>query len=132
MDRVFANEILFKDGVATGEARSCVPEGGKGRIVAQLQAEFGVARDECMAVGDSTSDADMFRQVQVGAAVNPSSEQVRAAAGLVLEAPDLWPLLPRVQEMMPGWIPGVDQGSSQATASGERTPITSSVTPPQG
>lgn len=102
-DRIVANEILFENGLATGEARLNVPEGGKGQIVARLQAEFGVGPDACLAVGDGTSDADMFPLVRVGVAVNPSSEGLRAAAHLVLNEPDLRPLLPRLGEHWPGW-----------------------------
>lgn len=103
-DWVVANEILFENGVATGEARLHVPEGGKGQIVARLQAELGVAPDACLAVGDGTSDADMFPLVRMGVAVNPSSDGARAAAHLVLDEPDLRPLLARLQEHWPGWI----------------------------
>jgi phosphoserine phosphatase len=105
LDRFVANEIFFDNGLASGQARAHVPEGGKGQVVAQLQAEFSVTPDECLAVGDSSSDVDMFRRVRVGVAVNPSSEAVRAAAHLVLDAPDLSPLLPRLREMEPQWTP---------------------------
>ena len=105
LDRVVANEILFENCRATGQVRSHVPEGGKGQVVAQLQAEFGVEPDECLAVGDGSSDADMFDQVHMGVAVNPASQRVVAAADLVLPAPDLRPLLPQLNEVMPGWIP---------------------------
>jgi phosphoserine phosphatase len=105
LDWICANEIFFKDGRATGEARTRVPEGGKGQLVDQLQAEFGVAPDECLAVGDGVSDAAMFERVWVGIAVNPSSEQVRTAAHLVLETADLGPLLPRLHQVAPGWVP---------------------------
>lgn len=105
LDRVFANEILFENGRATGLARTRVPEKRKGQIVAQLQSEFGVGLDECLAVGDGPSDIDMFRQVRLGIAVNSSSDDVRAAAGLVLEGADLRPLLPGLGDIMPGWVP---------------------------
>jgi len=105
LDRFVANEIFFDNGIANGACRAHVPEGGKGQVVARLQAELGVAPDECLAVGDSTSDADMFRRARVGVAVNPSSEAVRAAAHLVLDAPDLRPLLPRLDQLAPGWLP---------------------------
>ncbi len=105
LDRVAANEILFEDGRATGQARTLVPERGKGAIVARLQDEMGVKADECLAVGDSPSDIDMFRLVRLGIAVNPSSEEVREAAGLVLEGRDLRPLLPRLRAVMPRWFP---------------------------
>ena len=104
VDRILANEILFEDGLATGEARTRVPEGGKGPIVAQLQAELGVEPGDCLAVGDSPSDAAMFDRVRLGVAVNPSSDAVRAAAGLVIERPDLRPLLPRLRRLVPDWF----------------------------
>jgi phosphoserine phosphatase len=56
-------------------------------------------------VGDSSSDADMFRQVRLGVAVNPSSERVREAAHLVIEELDLRSLLARVNDLLPGWLP---------------------------
>lgn len=105
VDRIIANEILFENGLATGEVCLHIPEGGKGRIVAQLQVEFGVGPEACLAVGDGTSDADMFPQVRVGVAVNPSSDDTRSAADLVLEESDLRSLLPRLREHWPGWIP---------------------------
>jgi phosphoserine phosphatase len=105
LDWIIANEILFENGLASGEARCRVPEGGKAQIVSRLQAEFGVHRDECLAVGDGTSDADMFACVRLGVAVHPSSDRVRAAAGLVIEEPDLRSLLLRIEEVCPGWIP---------------------------
>ena len=104
LDRIIANEILFEHGRATGKARCHVSEGAKGPIVAQLQAEFGVEPGECLVVGDGTSDADMFAHAHLGVAVNPSSEQVRLAADLVLETPDLRPLIPQLEEIAPGWL----------------------------
>jgi phosphoserine phosphatase len=105
LDRIVCNEVLFEDGLATGKARSHIPEKGKGQIVAQLQAELGVVPEDCLAVGDTRSDVDMFTRVRVGVAVNPSSDEVRMAADLVLEEPDLRPLLPRLLEHVPAWIP---------------------------
>jgi phosphoserine phosphatase len=107
IDRIVCNEVLFENGLATGEARSHIPEKGKGQIVAQLQAELGVAPEDCLAVGDTRSDIDMFTRVRVGVAVNPSSDEVRIAADLVLEEPDLRPLLPRLRGSVPGWMPAV-------------------------
>lgn len=115
---VTCNELLFEKGVATGKARAHVPEGGKGRIVAELQARLAVTPQECLAVGDTSSDVDMFRLARLGVAVNPDSERVRAAAHLVLEEPDLRPLLPRVKEVLPGWLPAPLEVSSPPPSQG--------------
>jgi phosphoserine phosphatase len=105
LDRIYANEIYFEDGRATGRCRAHVREGGKGPLVARLQSEFGVVAAECLAVGDGSSDADMFPLVHAGVAVNPSSERVRAAARLVLDGPDLGPLVHRLRALVRGWLP---------------------------
>jgi phosphoserine phosphatase len=107
IDSIVANEILFENGRATGQARVHVPEGGKGQIVARLQAKFRVVPAGCLAVGDGSSDIDMFSRVRVGVAVKPSAATVRAAASLVLEEPDLHPLLPELDHLVPGWIPAL-------------------------
>ncbi|MGD2039584.1 MAG: HAD family phosphatase [Anaerolineae bacterium] len=108
LDRVVANEIFFEAGWVTGLARTHIPEGGKGPVVEQLQTEFGVKPEECLAVGDSPSDVAMFGRVGVGVAINPATEQVRQGAHLVLEEPDMRPLLPRLHQFAPGWIPTID------------------------
>jgi phosphoserine phosphatase len=108
VDRVYANQVLFRDGLVSGEARALVREGGKGQIVAQLQAELGVAPEDCLAVGDGSSDADMFARVRFGVAVNAPSERLRAAAHLVIEEADLSGLLARLDELAPGWVPVKD------------------------
>ncbi len=105
LDRVVANELLFESGCATGQAIAHVSEGGKAQVLARLQLEFGVASHDCLVVGDGASDAAMFPLARLGVAVNPVSEQVRQAAGLVLDAPNLRPLLPQLRKVLPGWIP---------------------------
>lgn len=93
-DRVFCNYVYATDGVINGETRVGVPEGGKGAIVESLLAEYGVAPADALAVGDTRSDADMFRRVGVSIAVRPNHDSVRQAASLVLEQPDLTPIVP--------------------------------------
>ena len=101
LDYAFANEVLVADGRLTGEAVERVPEGSKGAIADQLMVELGVNSDTLLAIGDSTSDIALFERAGVSVAVNPSSDEVRAAADIVLEEPDLRPLLPRLVEWCP-------------------------------
>jgi len=96
-DVYVANEVLFDAaGRVSGETRVGVPEGGKGPVVETLQARFGVGSEETLAVGDGTSDVAMFERAALAVAVAPISEQVRAAADIVLEQPDLRPLIGRI------------------------------------
>lgn len=105
VDRIVANEIFFEDGRVSGKVQVHVPEGGKAQILRRLQAEFGVHAGECLAAGDGTSDAAMFSLVRLGIAVDPATDLVRQAASLVLEEPDLQPLITLVQEAFPAWMP---------------------------
>lgn len=93
-DHVVANEVLACDGVISGEVQVHVPEGGKGAAVEDILAAFGVAPQDCLAVGDTRSDADMFQRVGVSIAVAPNHERLRQEATLVLEEPDLTPVIP--------------------------------------
>lgn len=93
-DRVVANYIFERDGLVSGETRVGVPEGGKGEVVDMLLSEFGVAPEDCLAAGDTRSDADMFRRVGVSVAVCPNHDSARLAATLVLDEPDLTPVIP--------------------------------------
>jgi phosphoserine phosphatase len=93
LDYAFANEVLVADGYLTGGSVERVPEGGKGAIADRLVAELGLSSEALLAVGDSTSDIALFERAGLSVAVNPSSDAVRAAADIVLEEPDLRPLL---------------------------------------
>ncbi len=97
-DRALANEVLVRNGVISGEVRVQIPEGGKGAAVERLLESFGVSPQECLAVGDTRSDADMFQRVGVSIAVTPNHEWLRREATLVLEEPDLTPIVPWLVE----------------------------------
>lgn len=104
LDYVFANEALVVDGRLTGEAVEWVPD--KGVIADQLMAELGISSEALLAVGDGPVDIPLFERAGLSVAVNPSSDQVRAAADIVLEEPDLRPLLPRLA----AWYPELNEG----------------------
>ena len=98
LDHAFANEVLVADGRLTGESVERVPEGGKGLIADRLMADLAVDPAAMLAVGDSTSDIALFERAGLSVAVNPSSQAVRAAADIVLEEPDLRPLLSLLED----------------------------------
>ena len=103
--RAYANQVVVREGLISGEARTLVREGGKGQIVRQVQAELDVPPEDCLAVGDGSSDADMFALVRFGIAVNAPSERLRAAAHVVIEEADLHDVLPMLEALAPGWMP---------------------------
>jgi len=103
LDYALANEVVFDSDTATGEVVIRVHEADKASIVAQVMREEGISRDECLAVGDGEADIGMFATCQFGVAVQPASEQVRRAARVVLEEPNLSGLLAGVYRLVPAW-----------------------------
>jgi len=103
LDRAIANEVVFQADVATGEVVIHVHEADKASIVAEVLAQENISRDECLAVGDGEADIGMFAMCRLGVAVQPVSEQVRRAAQIVLEEPNLGGLLTEVYRVVPEW-----------------------------
>lgn len=93
-DDVIANHVFIRDGVVSGEVRVGVPEGHKGQVAERLMQMFGASPAETLAVGDTRSDADLFERAGVSVAVCPNDDAVRRYATLVLEQPDLTPVVP--------------------------------------
>jgi phosphoserine phosphatase len=102
---VYANEIMFeRDGaeaVVSGQTRAHVTLGEKGRLMENLQSELGVRAEQCLAVGDGSSDIPLFERAGVSVALNPSSPEVATAADIVLPDQDMRPLLDRLHEYAP-------------------------------
>ena len=87
--RALANRRRAHNGRLTGELDIRVPYEDKGRILKALMAEMDVAPERAAAVGDSRSDAAMFRVVGLGVAFRPSDPHAAEAADHVVRQGDL-------------------------------------------
>jgi phosphoserine phosphatase len=91
-----ANVIDVADGRFTGGGTIGVPPGGKEPAFLETCEHLGVAPSECVAVGDSGGDVDMFRLAALGVAFDPGANEARLAADAVIEVADMRHLLPLV------------------------------------
>ena len=83
-------------GTFTGTADVGVPPGEKTpAFLAALEA-LGVSAEETVAVGDGSSDVDMFRLAALGVAFCPADHWTARAADAVIDTPDMRRLLPLV------------------------------------
>jgi phosphoserine phosphatase len=81
-DHTFANELVIRDGVVTGEvAGEIIDMHRKGRILRELAAAEGLTTDEVVAVGDGANDQIMIRDAGLGIAFNAKEILKRAADG---------------------------------------------------
>ena len=87
--RVYANRRRVVDGRLTGEVDILVPYEAKGETLRRVMTELGVTPEQTAAVGDSRSDAAMFREVGLGVAFRPSDPHVLDGAHHVVKAGDL-------------------------------------------
>lgn len=90
ISRVLANGfVLDGRGRLTEEGIIRVPIKRKGEVVVGLQEEFGLAPEDCAAVGNSEIDAAMFDHCRIGVAFLPEDEVIRRRATHVVTRKDL-------------------------------------------
>jgi phosphoserine phosphatase len=90
----YSNKLKTQAGRLTGEIEIIVPTDKKGDLVNSIMSEKKARPNECIALGDSTSDIAMFQRVGWSVAVAPRDNLTMQHATIVLRSPDLTPLLP--------------------------------------
>jgi len=85
-DYVFANRLVVKDGVLTGEVEGGImdPE-DKLRVLKEVAEKHGIKLEECVAIGDGANDLLIIKNVGLGIGFNPKrvvKEQAKALVGI--------------------------------------------------
>ena len=81
-DYAYANELVVRDGVLTGEVRGDVIDAQrKGDILKELAEREGLTTDEVVAVGDGANDRIMIKNAGLGIAFNAKEVLKKAADG---------------------------------------------------
>ncbi len=94
IDFVVANGLVVdEEGRLTGEGTLSIELADKGKPLRSLMEKNGIAKQDCVAVGNSYGDAAMFEVSGLGIAFNPQDETVREKADLVVEGDDLREIL---------------------------------------
>lgn len=75
MDECYATKLEFKDAICTGRlATNIHVPGGKEKALNRIIKEKNVTFENCIALGDSASDMEMFNLVKRPIALNPTLE----------------------------------------------------------
>jgi phosphoserine phosphatase len=90
IDFTVANGLVAdEDGKLTGEGTLTIELADKGKPLKNLLEENGIAREDCVAIGNSYGDAGMFQVSGFSIAFNPHDDITRESADVVVEGDDL-------------------------------------------
>lgn len=89
IDYVFANHIEIKGGTMTGRVILNVPGLGKGRVTRALRRRLGLKKGETAALGDSTYDLPMFREVGTSITFHDAKKELKEQVGHVIRKNEL-------------------------------------------
>lgn len=96
IDWVCANELVFKDGKATGKFIAPIanfPE-NKTSVLLSLCEVFGVEPEEIIYISDGYMDVDIFKVVGLSIAFNSTNEELKKLATHVVDSDDLNDVIP--------------------------------------
>ncbi len=90
IDFVVANGLVAdEEGKLTGEGTLTIELADKGKPLKNLLEENGIAKEDCVAIGNSYGDAGMFAVSGFSIAFNPHDDITRETADVVVEGDDL-------------------------------------------
>jgi phosphoserine phosphatase len=103
IDVALANGFrVTSEGRLTGDGIVRVPIHGKEGVLANLQAQLGIAPEETASVGNSAIDVGLFRRSRLGVAFLPEDEAIRRGANRVVTERDLGRVLEVLGEFPEG------------------------------
>jgi len=80
MDECYATKLEFKSGICTGKLSTNIHiPGGKEKALHRIVKEKNVPFENCIALGDSATDMEMFKLVKNPIALNPTPELLKIA-----------------------------------------------------
>ena len=90
IDFVVANGLIAdEEGTLTGEGTLTIELADKGKPLKNLLEENGMAKEDCVAIGNSYGDAGMFKVSGFSIAFNPHDDITRETADVIVEGDDL-------------------------------------------
>jgi len=96
-DYSISNDLLHEDGVLTGKVKIQVYYDKKAEWVEKILKQFGVEREQVIAIGDSKGDMDMFQMVGFSIAFNSSCSDLDRIANLCVLNKNLADIIPRLE-----------------------------------
>jgi phosphoserine phosphatase len=123
IDFIFANELLFEEGVYKGRCHWNMRSGNEYKVdvLHQLCDDLEILPQEVLYIGDDQSDLEIFKEVGVSIAFNTENafhskhEELRKTATYIVDSnnlSDLIPILRKIRQEAGAGLPTFEPGSS--------------------
>ncbi len=98
IDYVKSNELVFEDGIATGEVKGPLTEDdSKGKVLKKLLSELKISNSKCIVIGDGANDLSMFKIAGFSVAFN-GSNILKKESNLIINNKDLKKVLFKIRD----------------------------------
>jgi phosphoserine phosphatase len=99
LDEVISNEVLFKDGVCTGEVIINVEEDSKAQVLKTVLKKYNIKNGNIITFGDGLADVKMFKLSTFSVAIFPKKEEVRESADFIVENEPIDQVIDKISEL---------------------------------
>lgn len=86
LNEVISNELLFENGICTGQVKINVEENTKNKVLENVLKKYKIDSGNVISFGDGPADVAMFKLSTHSFAVFPKSETVSSSADYIIDA----------------------------------------------
>jgi phosphoserine phosphatase len=99
LDEVVSNEILFDNGICTGEVNIHVQEDSKDQVLKQILKKYHIDLGHIISFGDGPADISMFNLSTLSVAVFPRSKEVSNSAQFTIQTEPIDSIIKHLPEL---------------------------------
>jgi phosphoserine phosphatase len=88
-DYWISNDIIIRNNLITGDVDIKIDMNEKGTILEEIMNKYQIEAENSIAIGDASADISLFSSAGISIAIEPSNEQVAAAADYICSTTDL-------------------------------------------
>ncbi len=97
VDYIYTNELIFKDGKATGDFKWPIAAGRKAVVLRKLCQEHNIDFKDCIVVGHDHADIKMAKTAGFAIGFCPEDEELKRYCSVIVDKKDLRELIPIIE-----------------------------------
>lgn len=101
LNEVISNEILFNNGICSGEVIINVQEDTKAQILEKVLKKYNIGLGKIISFGDGPADISMFNLSTFSVAVFPRSKDVSNSADFIIDSEPIDEVINHLSELTP-------------------------------